>query len=96
MGKTNGTFNTKMEMREAEIMDDKKNNRSLQKLVQQRCKKLNSVKVALSVNALITQNHPPMSPLTLPSTDESTITSHTTSSSSRIKRKHPPLTKNQK
>ena len=80
-------------MRAAVITYDDANNRSLQKLLQQRFKELNSGKVPLSVNASSTKYHPSMSPLTLPSTDESSITSHNKCSTSGIKRKHPPLTK---
>ena len=80
-------------MTETGMIDDDKNNRSLQTLLQRRCKELNSVKFPLSVNASITKYHPSMSPLTLPSTDESSITSHNKCSTSGIKRKHPPLIK---
>ena len=86
-----------MEMREAGMTDDDTNNRSLQKLVQQIFKGLNAGKVPLSVKYSSAKYPPPMSPLTLPSTDASSTTPHTTNPSSGIKRKHPPLTeKNRK
>ena len=78
LGKTNVALNTKMAMRAAVITDDDANNRSLQKLVQRRCKELNSGKIPLSVNNSRNKDPPPMSPLTLPSTDASSISSHTT------------------
>ena len=93
LGKTNGALNNKMAMRAAGMVDDDANNRYLQKLVQQGCKELNEGKVPLSVNASRTKDPPPMSPLSMNSTDVSSITSHTKSSSSGIKRKHPPQTK---
>ena len=93
LGETNSALRTKMEMRAAEMTDDDASNISLQKLVQQICKQLNAGKSVLSVNASSAKCPPPLSQLTLPSTDTSSITSYTTSSSSVIKRKHPPLTK---
>ena len=74
-------------------MDDNSNNRSLQKLIQKIWKKQNTEKVPPSVNSSSAKETHPMSTITLPRTDAISTTSHTTSSSSEIKRKHPPLTK---
>ena len=93
LGKTNGALNTKMAMRAAVMTDDDANNRSLKKLVHLRCKELNVVNFPLSFNDLSAKDPPSMSPLTLPSTDVSFITFHTTSYRSGIKCKHPPLTR---
>ena len=80
-------------MRATGMTDDDANNRSLQTIVQHRCKELNTGKVPQSVNDSSAKYPPTVSALTLPSTDASSITSHIPSSSSGIKRKHPPLTK---
>ena len=82
-----------MEMRASEMTDDGTNNISLQKLVQQICKQLNAGKDPLSVNASSAKCTTQISQLALTSTDASSITSYNTISSSGIKRKHPPLTK---
>ena len=68
----------------------------LSKTLQRICNELNVGKVPLPVNDSSDKHPLPISTLNLPKTDVSSIASHTTSSSSGVKSKHPPQIKTDK